>query len=163
MTNDSNSNMPPKKYQLQQKDIRFLKAVDQILEYNKITFRLKESDASLSKRVFNKGNIIAKIRASQRGVSQTQLEQFATFFNINYNYFYRDDAELYYKASQKETKTYPPITESKGNYSGNICNSQIYIYLEEAKKIVSKTPIEVQENHADILQQIQTQTQHLEQ
>ena len=57
MTNDSNSNMPPKKYQLQQKDIRFLKAVDQILEYNEITFRLKESDASLSKRVFNKGNI----------------------------------------------------------------------------------------------------------
>jgi len=161
MTNLNTPNMPPKKYKIQPKDIRFLKAIDEILRQH----QGRHNESTLSSVIFGKRNIISKIRAGQRGISQRQLEQFATHFNLDYNFFYRDQVTIHYNAIDSKTipSTYPPIIEAKGNNSGNIYNSQIHIYLEKAKKIVSTSSKEVQEDHADILHHIQEQTQNLEQ
>jgi len=162
MTNLDTPNMSPKKYKIQPKDIRFLKAIDEILRQH----QGRHNESTLSSVIFGKRNIISKIRAGQRGISQRQLEQFATHFNLDYNFFYRDQVTIHYNAIDSKTTpplTYPPIIEAKGNNSGNIYNSQIHIYLEKAKKIVSASSKEIQEDHADILHQIQEQTQSLEQ
>jgi hypothetical protein len=152
---NTNLRMAAKKYALKPIDIRFLKAIDYIIAENKKLFG-NYGESLLSTTVFGKRNIISKIRASQRGVTLRQIEQVATHFKLNYNYFFRDDAPLNYKLTSDNENSF---IEVSGNNSGNIYNSKINVYIAKAKKIVD---LENQDNYSKILDKIQKETASLE-
>ena len=159
----SKEQMGAKKYVLKPKDIRFLKAVDYIIENHKELLCGAKNESLLSVAVFGKRNVIAKIRASQRGVSQSQIEQLATRFNLDYNYFYRDDAPLKLKTSWQQTSDPgKPLINCKGGHNSNILNSQIHIYFNKAKALAKTAPQKMHKDYANIIETIERETSGME-
>ncbi len=74
-------------------DIRFLKAVDILLEKNRQEGKLPTNYSALSELLSSDRNAISKIRSGVRHVSFPQLVKFATRFTLDYNYFFRDHVE----------------------------------------------------------------------
>lgn len=158
--------MTDKKYTRKPKDFRFLKAVDYIIAEYKQFFGVTKSEAFLSTLVFEKSSVIAQVRSHRRGVSQKQIEQFATHFKLDYNFFYRDGIPLklghiqdVYTAKSKERK---PLVKISGSNSGNIYNSRIYVCLEKAKQIMQSTPENIRTDYQHILDTIHQELQKLE-
>ncbi|PHN08685.1 hypothetical protein [Flavilitoribacter nigricans] len=149
--------MTEKKYTLKPKDVRFLKAVDQIIAKHQRFLGARGSESILSTTVFGKRNVISRIRASERGVTQKQIEQFASHFDLDFNFFYVEKYPLQHlnvKWTGEEEFSlhkHKPFIQAKGDHSGNIYNSQVYVYLEEAKKIVKSTPPRIRKEYSHAL------------
>lgn len=107
-------------------DLRFLKAVDYIIEKSAEADIKPNTDHSISKMVFGQGIIIKEIRNFQRGVAMTELHKFAGYFHLDFNYFFRGTEPMEYGpkvvASNRKVnitgeniKNMDVISETRGN------------------------------------------------
>ena len=85
-------------YKLSGVDLKFLEAVDYVIEKNKTANVKPDTDNAISKTVFGNRSIIGKVRASHRGITLAQLHIFATYFHLDFNYFFRDTQAIEYHA-----------------------------------------------------------------
>lgn len=158
--------MTTKKYTPKPKDLRFLQAVDFIIAENKKLLGVLHNDSLISSAVFGKRNVISKIRSHQRGVSQEQIERFATHFDLDYNFFYKDNIPIKLGHLQcikfVNTQESSPLVKLSGNHSGNIYNSKIYVCLEKAKQMIQAKPDAVQTDCETIIDTIRDEIQQLE-
>lgn len=158
--------MTTKKYTPKPKDLRFLQAVDFIIAENKKLLGGVDNDSLISSAVFEKRNVISKIRSHQRGVSQEQIERFATHFELDYNFFYRDNIPFKLGHLPSMNVINPegpsPLVKLSGNHSGNIYNSKIYVCLEKAKQLIQAKPDTFHTDCETIIDTIRDEIQQLE-
>lgn len=156
-------------------DIRFLRAVDILLDANKKEGKDPGNASTLSMMLANNRNTISKIRSGLRQVTFNQLVKFASMFNIDYNYFFRDDVNsIFYKAksgssgevikvSKKGVLNTAPgamtIQIGKGDMKGNIYNGPIN---QNVRRIVHLIPKQFQEECKDIVGDIYGEVTQLE-
>lgn len=161
---------------LDNKSIRFLKAVDLIIA-EKAKFGLEKlSTTSISKLIFNNKAAISKIKNGRRSISTSQLESFANYFGIDYNFFFRDDVDLYFKPKKfngniSATKESTISLESHNNIiqtgggenTGNIHFGEVYKRIQNAKTIINQFSSESpQREYQKALDNILEETKKLE-
>jgi len=159
-------------YTLKSKDIKFLNAVDYIIAQHKRLGLKPNTENAISKLVFAKRSVIAKIRASQRGVSQSQIEKLALYYNLNFNYFYRSTVLLEYEPNSAERNEQQSEQGSegrnnhlsfKGDNYGVVDNGQINVYLEKIRQIGESSIEPLPKSYHALLQNIRLEFQGLNQ
>lgn len=173
-----------RQYELSANDLRFLKAVDIVIEKNKRANIKPDSDNSISRTVFGDRNIVGKIRAAQRGISMLQLEKFAIYFHLDFNCFFRDTESVEYDPQDvsgqvvvkgkgiASTGKNAIITQVKGDHNGDVIGkikgnvykgSKIGQVIQKAEKIINnKFDDESKGLCEDILDSIRTESENLE-
>lgn len=128
-------------------DIRFLKAVDLLLEKNKQQGKLPTNYSALSELLSSDRNTISKIRSGVRHVSFPQLVKFATLFTLDYNYFFRDHVvDIFYKISA------PPIPQNVATKKGvqNSGSKATTIQVENGNVYHSSENLSLDEDESQI-------------
>lgn len=175
-----------KPYELSPIDLRFLKAVDIILEKNRKEKLKLDSDSAISQSVYGLRTVIGKVRSAQRGISMPQLQSFAIYFNLDFNCFFRDTANIEYDpqdiGSGKVVATSKGIvntgkgaivTQIKGDHKGDIIGkikgdvykgSKINQVIQKAGKIVNNhfEDSKRKQEFTEILQRIQGEAGNME-
>ena len=101
-----------RKIELSIRDLKFLQAVDHILDAKKKAGEKPNSDNGVGLMIYpSNRSIITAVRTSIRHIPDTALANFANMFNINMNFFYREGAPLKY---QPDNTTPVNHAESKG-------------------------------------------------
>jgi len=173
-------------YELSAIDLRFLKAVDTIIQENKKNKVKPNSDSSVSEKAFGMRTVTGKIRSSQRGVSMQQLQKLAIAFDLDLNYFFRGTDQLRIKpATHLQGTTLSQdkgvlgtgdrsiITQVEGDHNGDIIGeikgdvfngSKIDQVIQKAEKIVNNhfdAPGE-KEKVAEALEDIRQETDQMQ-
>lgn len=173
------------RYELSAIDLRFLKVVDTVIEKNRNANMKLNSDNSISKTVFGDRNIISKVRASQRGISMSQLEKFAIYFNLDFNCFFRDTDNIQYNTEDigghvlakdkgiASTGKNAIITQVEGDHNGDIIGkmkgnvykgSKIGQVIQKAEKIINNNldDEETKQKCEEIMDSIEKEAKGLE-
>ncbi|MEL7421916.1 MAG: hypothetical protein AAFN81_02945 [Bacteroidota bacterium] len=156
------------KYELKPVDKKFLQAVDFIISKHKSQGLEPSNDNAISLALFGKRSVIAKIRTSSRGVTQHQIERFANYFDLDYNFFYRKEVFMpqsdHLKTGFVSSPSNPdqPRLILEGDNTGNIYNGQIYIYLDKVKEMASNGPNKMPKEYLAALDALQQECQLLE-
>lgn len=156
------------KYLLKHTDKKFLQAVDYIIAKHKSRGLEPSNDNAISLAIFGKRGVIAKIRSSSRGVTQNQIIRFATYFELDFNFFYRK--EVYTPEIISRAATHLPTADTaeqfhlylKGDNIGNIYNGQISIYLDKVKEFAANSMSKVPKEYLQTVEQIRQEYQVLE-
>lgn len=90
------------RYELTDIDKRFLEAVDMIQQRNQQQGIEPTSDKGISRLISNDTSTIAKIRRSQRGVTLEQIKLLSTHFNLDYNFFFRQEYSVLMQSGIEE-------------------------------------------------------------
>jgi len=166
-----------KQYELSSSDLRFLKVVDNIIAKNLKLNAKPNSDNSISKAVFGDRNVIAKVRASHRGISFHHLEKFAIFFQLDFNCFIRDVENVEYDTEGKQgsviAKENAQIIQGNnirnvqtegGSYAENAYHGILEKQIQFAKKIINtgNCSAKIQEQCYEVLEQIQEESNKME-
>jgi len=154
------------KYTLKPIDKKFLKAVDYIIAKHKSLILEPSNDNAISICVFDKRGVISKIRASSRGVTQKQIELFANYFSLDFNFFYKPEV-LHPEPSvmQWGKRGYFERESSftlHGDNSGHINNGPIYVYLDKVKELTQTALSKVPKDHLIALEAIRSECHLLE-
>lgn len=175
-----------KPYELSPIDLRFLKAVDIIIEKNRKEKLKLDSDSAISQAVYGLRTVIGKVRSAQRGISMPQLQSFAIYFNLDFNCFFRDTTTIEYDpqdaGSGKVVATSKGIantgkgaivTQVEGDHNGDIIGeikgdvykgSKIDQVIQKAEKIVNNhfDDSKQKEQCNEILETIQSEANSME-
>ncbi|MDH5381965.1 MAG: hypothetical protein OEW75_14000 [Cyclobacteriaceae bacterium] len=173
-----------KQYELSAIDLRFLKAMDIVIEKHRKGNIKPDSDNSISKTVFGDRNIVGKVRASQRGVSMAHLEKFAIYFGLDFNCFFRDTETIEYDPQDMGGKVAARskgiastgenaiITQVEGDHNGDVFGkvkgdvykgSKIGQIIQKAEKIINnKMDNDSKEMLENILNSIRDESGNLE-
>ncbi len=137
MVRDQNTNSDKWGYEPSLVDLRFLKAVDYIIEKNKTANIKPDTDNSISKTIYGQGKTIKEIRCFERGVAMTELHKFADYFHLDFNYFFRGTGPILYNPKSTTNKWGNIIgedidivgnMESSNLYKGDVYNGGIHIH-----------------------------------
>lgn len=165
------TNKKKKKYELKFWDIKFLKALNHIINENKKAGVEPQGVREISELIFGNYNTISKIRGSGAGINMGQLMKFATMFGLDYNYFFRDDKELTYNPHKNKTAQANAgnhVQTSGGNVHGDIIKADVYKtgdvhkYIQKAKSIVNHYPFEIQQQFSEVIEDLQRETKKME-
>lgn len=144
--NDQTINSSEKQgYQSSPIDLKFLKAADTIIEKNKKAKIRPRSDSAISKVLFGSRTVIGKIRARQRGITIMQLYKFANYFDLDFNYFFRDGESMFYKPQQTGRDQSVDITGKHiknvdviSGTSGNVHKGNVHNYSGKVGKVIER-------------------------
>ncbi|MCG8322763.1 MAG: hypothetical protein MI921_24895 [Cytophagales bacterium] len=165
------ANKKKKKYELKFWDIKFLKALNHIINENKKAGVEPQGVREISELIFGNYNTISKIRGSGAGINMGQLMKFATMFGLDYNYFFRDDKELTYDPNRNKTARANDgnhIQTSGGDIHGDIIKADVYKtgdvhkYIQRAKNIVNNYPLEIKQQFSEVIEDLQRETKKME-
>lgn len=165
-------------YELTEADIKFLKAVNVIVQKNTAFGIEPKSVNSLSKMLFGDRSIIAKIKSSQRGVSKNQLKIFAGFYNLEPDWFNSRGFNFTY--DPKDYTSYSPVEKKKKNkakgntvinvngkgasggtvYSGDILGD-ITQHIHSAEKIINQVPPDLKAQVNQVFQSIHEKAEEI--
>jgi len=141
VSRDQNTNSNEWVYEPSLVDLRFLKAADYIIRENKADNIKPDTDSSISKMIYGHSSIIREIRNFQRGVAITELHKFASYFHLDFNYFFRGTQPMVYDSQitgrnrdidikGNNVKNIDIISETTGNiHKGDV-------YIIKTKKII---------------------------
>ncbi|MDN5201155.1 hypothetical protein QQ008_07275 [Fulvivirgaceae bacterium BMA10] len=142
-------------------DIRFLKIVDTVLKANKLAGVKPSNDSALSSLITSDRSIIAKIRNGSRSCNAILMERLATFFDLDYNCFFRDIDDIYYvpkpvtqpgkKVVKNSAKGATTIQIKRGDMKGNVYSGEI---KNNIGKVVNLIPKDVQSKYENLLEDL---------
>lgn len=140
-----------KKFYPFKKDIKFLEAVDHIIERN-LRARIKpRTDSALAKIIYPPNrSIISAVRSSTKHIPETALVNLALMFSIDFNFFWRDDAPLIYSSDKEDySDTYTvgtnkfSITEEEPRTRFEADKKILDIHFLDAENAINSLPAEV--------------------
>lgn len=146
-------------------DIRFLKAVDILLSKNKKEGLKPRNSSELSQILVGSKDMVTKVRSGFRGVSLSQLVSFATQFNIDYNYFFRDGIKeifhsdliaghgsvVSHQGVQNNAPGATTIQMEHGDMTGSVYSGEVKASIG---KVVNLIPKEVQVKFNNLLEEL---------
>ena len=84
-------------------DIKFIQAVDKIIELNKEIGIKPNNDSSIGKLIYpSNRSIISSVRGRSKHIPHMALINLSKQFNLDMNFFYQDECELKYKPQISE-------------------------------------------------------------
>lgn len=113
----------PKKFYPLIKDVKFIEAVDYIIERNRAAGIKPKTDSGLAKIVYPPNrSIISAVRSKTKHIPETAVVNLGLMFSIDFNFFWREDAPMVY-------------TDDKEDYSGTytVGTNKFSITEEEPK------------------------------
>ena len=140
-------------YQPSEVDLRFLKAVDYVIKKHKAAKVKPYTDNAISKAFFGNRTIIGQIRSYRRGITMAQLQKFAGYFGLDFNYFFRGTEPMVYQEQTgsknrnvdiagRHIKNVDIISDTGGNvHKGDVhnYNGQVGKVIEKVDKIMDNT------------------------
>lgn len=114
-----------KPYELSPIDLRFLKAVDIIIEKNRREKLKLDSDSAISQAVYGLRTVIGKVRSAQRGISMLQLQSFAIYFSLDFNCFFRDTANIEYDPQDADSGKVVATSKGIANTGEGVIVTQV--------------------------------------
>ncbi|MEO9870399.1 MAG: hypothetical protein ABJQ69_03790 [Ekhidna sp.] len=164
-------------YELDDLDVKFLKAVNVIVQKNAAFGIEPRTINSLSKMLFSDRAIISKIKASQRGVSKNQRKIFLGFYNLKADWFTAEsdfdynpqDYISYSPVGKKEKKTKVKETiinvNGKGASAGTVYSGEvlgdIIQNIQSAENIINQVPPDVKNHINGVFETIQNKAEDI--
>lgn len=104
-----------KKIELTIRDMKFIQAVDQILEANRKEGIEPSTDNALGKLIYpSNRSIVTAVRTALKHIPDVALSNLAHRFDIDMNFFYRDQAPFKYKPQKGKSPRITNTASDKG-------------------------------------------------
>ena len=173
-------------------NLRFIQAVDHVIDVHKVAGMEPKSARSLSEFIGKDPNTISRIRQGSKDVSAEQVKRFAALCGIDLNFFYNENVQLIYQADMFSEENLKRSIEGQtinmdfsnsgndntnlqlgaGDFSGNIYNHgasnaehshrDTHYHFYQAEQLVKSIPAQFQQSLTNQLQEIKLSYMKLE-
>ncbi|MDW3192003.1 MAG: helix-turn-helix transcriptional regulator [Cytophagales bacterium] len=173
-------------------NLRFIQAVDHVIDVHKVAGMEPKSARSLSEFIGKDPNTISRIRQGSKDVSAEQVKRLAALCGIDLNFFYNENIQLIYQADMFNEENLKRSIEGQtinmdfsnsgndntnlqlgaGDFSGNIYNNgassaehshrDTHYHFHKAEQLVKTIPAQFQQSLTNQLQEIKLSYMKLE-